>query len=172
MRQLGCFPWHLYTQHTNDSVNCHTWYLARRVTQLWSVDTVLWLRLSQLMKHCAKQPTSDSRILSTQLLQEKISCASWSSCIGWIMTEYCKGERERETERFLSDCHCNDWSFETYFIHPLNSAQAFRLLVRVTSPPPSSFTVLYKISIDWLFFPMLVTNWSDVLLPYSLVVCS
>ena len=44
--------------------------------------------------------------------------------------------REKETVRFSSDCHCSDWSFETYFIHPYNSAQSFRLLVRVIFPPP------------------------------------
>ena len=25
--------------------------------------------------------------------------------------------------RFSSDCHCNDWSFESQFTHPLNFAQ-------------------------------------------------
>ena len=30
----------------------------------------------------------------------------------------------------------NDWSFETYFIHPQNPTQSFRLLVRVPPPPP------------------------------------
>ena len=50
----------------------------------------------------------------------------------------------------------NDWSFETYFMHPKNSTQSFRLLVRVPPPPlffpfssslfpPSpSLTLLYK----------------------------
>ena len=37
---------------------------------------------------------------------------------------------------FLTDCHCSDWSFKTYFIHRQNSAQSFRLFVRVTPPPP------------------------------------
>ena len=27
-------------------------------------------------------------------------------------------QTDRQTMRFSSDCHCNDWSFEAYFIHP------------------------------------------------------
>ena len=26
--------------------------------------------------------------------------------------------RNRQTVRFSSECHCNDWSFETHFVHP------------------------------------------------------
>ena len=43
-------------------------------------------------------------------------------------------QADRETVRFSSDCHCNDWSSETYFTHPLNSAQPLGLLVIVTPP--------------------------------------
>ena len=74
--------------------------------------------------------------------------------------------RERDRLRFSSDCHCNDWSFEIYFMHPYNSAQSFRLLVRVTFLFFSlSLTVLYKISIGC--FRFLFQYWS-----YELIKCS
>ena len=56
-----------------------------------------------------------------------------------------------------SDCHCNDWSFETY------SAQCFRLFVRVTFLLPLSLTVLSVSDTHWLLlfsFPVL-TIWTD-----------
>ena len=70
-----------------------------------------------------EQPTSDSQILSAT--QRRMDCHR-------ILLR-----RERQTVRFSSDCHYNDWSFETYCIHPYNSDQSLRLLVRVTpSVPP------------------------------------
>ena len=62
-------------------------------------------------------------------------------------------DRPTDRLRFSSDCHCNDWSFETYFIHPQNSAQSFRLLV---SSPPHPPVVVFCCC---FFFPPL-------LLPY------
>ena len=82
-----------------------------------------------------EQPTSDSQILSvTQFLQANISCTPLSSVYRMDCDVILLG-REKQTVRYSSDCHCNDWSFETNFIHPQNSAQSFGLLVRVTPPP-------------------------------------
>ena len=56
-----------------------------------------------------------------------------------------------------SDCRCNDWSLETYFIHPFSSAQSSRLLARVTFVIVDvvllllwslSIIVVYKLSAD------------------------
>ena len=45
------------------------------------------------------------------------------------------------------------WLYLIIFYTPLNSAQSFRLLVRVTPPPLSlSLSVVYKISSDWFCF--------------------
>ena len=84
----------------------------------------------------------------------------------------CLSQTERKRLRFSSDCHCNDWSFETYFIHPIQLhpvlPTAFRptpsprfvvvvVCVFFLSPLSFSLTVLYKISID-CFFSLLFSN--------------
>ena len=70
--------------------------------------------------------------------------------------------REKQTVKFSSDCHCNDWSVETYFIHPQISAQSFLIFVRVSfffSFFPFFFSLFFdKISIECFsfLFPILV----------------
>ena len=111
--------------------------------------TYLWQ--SDLVSHSA--PSSENFVHTLKQLN-RIDC---DRILLW---------REKQTMRFSSDCHCNDWSFEIYFMHPYNSAQSFRLLVRVTFLFFSlSLTVLYKISIGC--FRFLFQYWS-----YELIKCS
>ena len=67
----------------------------------------------------------------------------------------CDGCFARQSICSVISLQPNDWSFDTYFIHPLNSARCFRLLVRVTFflfLSALSRTALYKINIDCFCF--------------------
>ena len=51
-------------------------------------------------------------------LGQVTSSLSLSVCLSRMDCDRILLGRERQTVRFSSDCHCNAWSFETYFIHP------------------------------------------------------
>ena len=141
-----------------------------KVKNMFDLDEIRLIRSKLSHRKSSCGPTVRLNrfwIKRVQLYCHFIGCICIFSCNLWVSLSFCLSVCLSvclsERLRFLSDCHCNDWSFETYFIHPYNSAQSFRLpsdppplpvFLFLFFPPPSSFslTVLYKISID-CFWP-------------------